>query len=109
MKLKSKLFSLPLILIISFLIILQSQAMLEVPNFFRENTSLAFEYITKEQGLSNLSVSAMVEDKHGFLWFATQGVLNFYDGKKIEVIRNNPFKDNGLIHNLIQTIYYDKN
>ena len=73
-----------------------------------EDTLPIFEIINREDGLSNLSVSSIVEDKYGILWFGTQGGLNRYDGKEITVYKNNPFDDSGLSHNLIQTLTYDE-
>lgn len=74
----------------------------------KENVIPLFEIIDRDSGLSNLSVSSIVQDKYGFLWFGTQGGLNRYDGREMKVVRRNPFKDDGLVHNLIQTMYYDE-
>lgn len=71
-----------------------------------DETTPSFEQLTRASGLSNMSVSSILQDKYGFLWFGTQGGLNRYDGRSIEVIRNHPFKDDGLLHNLIQTMAY---
>ena len=68
----------------------------------------AFELIDREDGLSNLSVSSIVQDKNGFLWFGTQMGLNRYDGREIKTYKTRPFAEQGLIHNLIQTMYYDE-
>ena len=61
--------------------------------------------IGREEGLLNLSVSNILQDRYGFLWFGTQGGLAKYDGKEIEIFRTDPFSENGLAHNLIQTMY----
>lgn len=67
-----------------------------------------FDQITREDGLANLSVSAITQDRYGFLWFATQNGLNRYDGREFQTYKSDPYSDSGLIHNLIQTIYYDE-
>ena len=67
-----------------------------------------WDWLGRGDGLSNLSVSAIVQDRYGFLWFGTQNGLNLYDGQKITVFRSSPFDDDALIHNLIQTMYYDE-
>jgi len=64
--------------------------------------------LTREDGLSNLSVSEMVQDGKGFLWFATQGGLNRYDGRTVQVFRHDPFDPNTLPHDLVQTVYYQR-
>lgn len=76
--------------------------------FFADETDPLFEHLGRQAGLSNLSVSSLVQDRYGFLWFGTQGGLNRYDGRNVEVINTNPFDDDGLVHDLIQTMYYDE-
>jgi len=76
--------------------------------FFENENEPIFEKIGREMNLSNLSVSSMVQDKYGFLWFGTQGGLNYYNGRSIKTFKNNPFENNRLVHNLIQTMYYDE-
>lgn len=71
-------------------------------------TQPRFEWLGRADGLSNLSVSAIVQDRYGFMWFATQNGLNLYDGQQITVLQSDPFSEDSLIHNLIQTMYYDE-
>ena len=73
----------------------------------REGASPAFEILDRSSGLSNLSVSSIVQDRDGFIWFGTQGGLNRYDGRHFKTYAHDPFNTNGLLHNLIQTLYYD--
>lgn len=72
-----------------------------------EITDPLFDFHGRESGLSNLSVSSVVQDRYGFLWFGTQGGLNRYNGREMVVYRNDPFESEGLVHNLIQTMLYD--
>ncbi|GAB6108252.1 ligand-binding sensor domain-containing protein [Fusibacter bizertensis] len=74
----------------------------------REGTVPSFEVLDRSSGLSNLSVSSIIQDKDGFLWFGTQGGLNRYDGRSFRVYTNDPYESNGLVHNLIQTMFYDE-
>ena len=95
------------ILFILFFIIM-FQMLFYAEELLKEGVAPVFDTLGREEGLTNLSVSSLVQDKYGFIWIGTQGGLNKYDGRKIEVIKNNPFSDNGLLHNLIQTMYYDE-
>lgn len=70
-------------------------------------SKISFEKIGRDQGLQNLSISSIVQDRNGFVWFGSQGGLYRYDGRDTLAYRNNPFDSDGLIHNLIQTMYYD--
>ncbi|GAU79987.1 diguanylate cyclase [Fusibacter sp. 3D3] len=76
--------------------------------FFEEERMPNFEEIGRNQGLLDLSVSSIIQDKNGFIWFGTQGGLSRYNGKDSVAYRNNPFETKGLIHNLIQTMFYDE-
>lgn len=77
-------------------------------DFFNDETRVAVDSLGREEGLSNLSVSHIIQDKYGFMWFGTQGGLNRYDGRTVKAYRHNPFDENQLPHNLIQTMYYDE-
>ncbi|MBI9010659.1 MAG: diguanylate cyclase [Clostridiales bacterium] len=67
-----------------------------------------FEWLDRESGISNMSISSIFQDKYGFIWFGTQGGLNRYDGNEVITFRNNPFDKKSLENNLIQTMYYDE-
>ena len=51
-----------------------------------------FKYIGKEEGLSQLSVMSIRQDKLGRLWFGTEEGLNMYDGEKITTFQPSDFK-----------------
>lgn len=76
-------------------------------DIIRTGTQPSFEWIDRSAGLSNLSVSSIIQDRDGFIWFGTQGGLNRYDGRSFLTYTNDPYDSSGLIHNLIQTMYYD--
>jgi len=68
---------------------------------------LRFEVLATADGLSSSSVSGICQDSQGYLWFATQAGLDRYDGRTIRIYESEPFEDNSLVHNQIQTIYTD--
>lgn len=76
-----------------------------------DNKKYIFDQLGRRNGLSNSSVSSIVQDKDGFLWFGTQGGLNRFDGKNFKIYEHNPYDINSLPHRLIQTMYldYEKN
>ncbi len=52
--------------------------------------NIRFENIGVEQGLPDKAFQTMVQDKYGFLWFATGDGLVKYDGYRFTVFKNNP-------------------
>ena len=77
------------------------------PLFSAGNPTMSFVPLKTRDGLSNSSVSSIVQDKAGFLWFGTQGGLNRYDGAEFKLFEDEPFRPGGLSHNLVQTLYLD--
>ncbi len=71
--------------------------------------SIRFEQITTEDGLSQSTVNAILQDSRGFLWFATDDGLNRYDGYEFKVYRNDPYDLFSISNNQISTIIEDKN
>ncbi|MDP2362903.1 MAG: two-component regulator propeller domain-containing protein, partial [Ignavibacteria bacterium] len=51
--------------------------------------SILFNHLTTNNGLSNNYVSSLIQDRLGFLWFATDDGLNRFDGYEFKVFRNN--------------------
>jgi diguanylate cyclase (GGDEF)-like protein len=66
-----------------------------------------FSSLGPREGLSNASVSGIVQDRAGFLWLGTQGGLFRYDGHSFKLYENEPFNLNSLCHNQVQTLYLD--
>jgi diguanylate cyclase (GGDEF)-like protein len=49
-----------------------------------EARNIRFRHITPEDGLSQSTVHAIVQDREGFMWFGTQEGLNRYDGYEFQ-------------------------
>ncbi|MBK9285451.1 MAG: hypothetical protein IPM51_14200 [Sphingobacteriaceae bacterium] len=50
-----------------------------------------FNQVWLEEGLSQSSINSILQDKNGFVWFATQDGLNRYDGRVIDHFNFKPF------------------
>ena len=68
---------------------------------------LKFKRITNEQGISNTTIEAILQDKRGFMWFGTRDGLNRYDGYQAVVYRFDNKDSNSISDNYIQYIYED--
>ncbi|QQS36648.1 MAG: helix-turn-helix domain-containing protein [Ignavibacteriales bacterium] len=69
--------------------------------------TLSFKYLTTENGLSNNTVYDLVQDKTGFLWFATEDGLNRYDGYEFKIFRHDPTNKNSISDNSIWSLRED--
>jgi ligand-binding sensor domain-containing protein/signal transduction histidine kinase len=70
--------------------------------------SLRFDRLGIEHGLTQESVTKMLQDRHGYLWIGTQAGLNRYDGYRITGFKNNPSDSRSLVDNYIQALYEDR-
>jgi signal transduction histidine kinase/ligand-binding sensor domain-containing protein/CheY-like chemotaxis protein len=78
-----------------------------VSAYFSATGNYIFERLGRKEGLSNSSVSSIIQDKNGFLWFGTQGGLNRFDGINFKTYEHDPYDKTSLPHRLIQTMYLD--
>jgi len=65
---------------------------------------MRFDHLSVSQGLSQSSVSSMVQDKHGFMWFATLDGLGKFDGYEIKTYYSG-IKEGELPDNVINCLY----
>src|SRR6201997_5262807 len=68
---------------------------------------LKFTHLTSNDGLSQGYVTAILQDRQGFMWFATRDGLNRYDGNSFAVYKNNPNDPDSLSSNFLQDLVED--
>ena len=78
--------------------------------FFVETYAVYFKHIGTKEGLSQLSVLAIHQDKLGRMWFGTEEGLTVYDGTSIINYKptNNTYSENFAVGNKIECITEDK-
>ncbi|NCD69921.1 hybrid sensor histidine kinase/response regulator [Mucilaginibacter agri] len=76
---------------------------------YAQPQTLKVEHISTQQGLSQVNVSAILQDSRGFMWIGTRDGLNRYDGYQFIIYRNDPNDKNSLSGNFVQDIVEDKN
>ncbi len=64
--------------------------------------------LTIEDGLSQGMVNAIIQDRYGFMWFATKDGLNRYDGYTFTVFRHDPEDTTTVRSNYIYTLLEDR-
>jgi ligand-binding sensor domain-containing protein/signal transduction histidine kinase len=73
-----------------------------------QTTTIRFEKIAAEDGLSQNSVLAILQDQQGFMWFGTEGGLNKYDGYQFNVYKHDPADPSTLSDDFVSVIYEDR-
>ena len=71
------------------------------------NSEYKFEQISVQNGLTNATISGIVQDSKGFLWVATRNGLNRYDGKSIKIYQYEENNPNSLRENYLNRIFID--
>jgi ligand-binding sensor domain-containing protein/signal transduction histidine kinase len=92
---------------ISTLTFLLGPPVLGVQRGHADVRNLKFTHLTTNDGLSQGYVTAILQDRRGFMWFATRDGLNRYDGNTFVVYKNNPNDPTSLSSNFIQALMED--
>ncbi len=77
------------------------------PSLFAQS-DVIFNHLTIEDGLSQSSVTCILQDKSGFMWFGTQDGLNRYDGYNFKMFKIIPDDSSSLTSNFIFSIIEDQ-
>lgn len=88
-----------LIILLIFLFVSQMQGKI-FPDFW-------FEHITIAEGLSQNYITAIEQDKNGFIWIGTKNGLNKYDGYEMTVYNHIQNDSTSIPNNYIVNIYLD--
>jgi ligand-binding sensor domain-containing protein len=68
---------------------------------------LKFAHLTTNDGLSQSNVTAILQDRRGFMWFATRDGLNRYDGNTFVVYKHDPNDPAILSTNFVEDLMED--
>lgn len=69
---------------------------------------LLFEHLSVKQGLSQATVTCILQDSRGFMWFGTQDGLNRFDGYTFTIFKHDPAFPGTLGGNFIVFIGVDR-
>ena len=69
---------------------------------------LRFDHISIEEGLSQSSVRAILQDRRGFMWFGTEDGLNRYDGYTFRTYKPDPDSTSSLSDRWITAMVEDR-
>ncbi len=69
--------------------------------------NLKFEHLTAEDGLSQNSIYAILQDRTGFMWFGTHDGLNRYDGTRFRIFKYDPTDSTSISDNIVLALLED--
>ncbi len=75
---------------------------------FSQMINSTFERIEKKDGLSQSTVNYMIQDKKGFMWFATYGGINKYDGYTFKTYSHDDNDSSSISDNGATYLFEDK-
>lgn len=75
--------------------------------FYLHSQGIAFENLTVDNGLSQNSVLAIVQDNRGFMWYGTQHGLNKYDTRTFKIYQHSQANPSSISSNYITSLLMD--
>lgn len=76
-------------------------------SFLSVANNVRFERLTTAHGLSQMSVNDILQDRHGFIWLATQDGLNRFDGHQFKIYQNIPDNHHSIPSNFVSSLFED--
>ncbi len=73
-----------------------------------EPVSMLFVHVTVADGLPHGQVRDLVQDRHGFMWFATAGGIARFDGYELTAYKYDPDDQSSLSSNNAWAVYEDR-
>jgi len=79
-----------------------------LPTWFLCAQVLPFQRFTTEDGLSQGTITAIVQDHRGFMWIGTQDGLNRFDGVEFKTYRHSSQDTSSLSSSWVTSLYEDR-
>lgn len=73
------------------------------------SSDYVFEHISSNDGLSNNLIRDIIQDEKGYLWFATSGGLNRFNGHSFDVYKTVMGDTTSLSDSRLSVVFEDKN
>ena len=74
---------------------------------FAQISEAVFNHYTVNNGISQSSISSILQDKEGYIWFGTQNGLNKFNGYSFERYYPNPLDSSSISHGWVYSIAED--
>ncbi|MBB6459655.1 two-component regulator propeller domain-containing protein [Flammeovirga kamogawensis] len=76
---------------------------------YGQKKEMQFQHLREEDGLSHATVTSILEDNMGFMWFGTYKGLNRYDGYEMKTYAYSRGENTGLNDDMISSLIQDHN
>ncbi len=76
-------------------------------NVVAQSQNIRFDHFSVDQGLSQSSGTALLQDRDGFIWIGTQDGLNKFDGVSFKVYSHDPEDSTSISKNNIGQLFQD--
>lgn len=73
-----------------------------------QESSYSFERLSSQKWFDQSGINGINQDADGYMWFATNNGLVMFDGYAIHEYVHNPYDNNSLPHNNVNTVFVDK-
>jgi diguanylate cyclase (GGDEF)-like protein len=77
------------------------------PSRWESITSWQFSRYTVDMGLANSALTAITQDRDGFIWIGSQSGLMRFDGYRFRTYQNDPHDAGSIPSNFVQSLYTD--
>lgn len=74
---------------------------------FGQTEDIVFDKLTIRDGLSQSTVTSILQDRNGFMWFATYGGVNKFDGYSFTVFQYDENNENSIGNNNNELLFED--
>lgn len=78
------------------------------PAWLSAEGAVRFDDISIEDGLSQSSITAIIQDQDGYMWFGTQEGVNRFDGYEFKIFKQDALSASAIGSNLINCIFEDR-
>src|SRR4249919_1432465 len=73
----------------------------------RDSETLPVQRMPVNGALTQNSITSMLQDRSGLMWFATLGGVNVYDGYRFRAITSDPRDPNSLSGVMVSSLFED--
>ncbi|MDG5767142.1 two-component regulator propeller domain-containing protein [Balneolales bacterium ANBcel1] len=70
-----------------------------------EMDAMRFHHITDKDGLSQATISTILQGSYGYMWFGSRDGLNRYNGHEITIYKNDPNDTNSISFNEVSHLF----